>query len=154
DPGRLARRATGRRRARPVGARSPRQGSAGGRSSPSVSARSSPAMKEINAVVDEMTDRLARASLRVNLAWWDLQLTSSEKAAAEKTAAELALREVLADGDAFATLRAARERPPKDALLARQAERLFLEALPQQAPADLRRAMAELETSISATYNS
>jgi len=111
-------------------------------------------MTELDDVVAEMAQRVAEAEERVNRAWWELSLTSSDEAAKEKNEAEVALREIFADGDAFAVLSAAHGKPPADPMLARQAERLFLSALTEQIPSDLRRQMVELSTEIEAAFNS
>lgn len=110
-------------------------------------------MNELARTVARLSDAIAEGEARLHEAWWEMSLTSSPRASAEKTEAEIALRDVLADRDVFAVLEAGRDQPPDDPLLARQAERLYLAALPEQVPANLRREIVELSTEIESSFN-
>jgi peptidyl-dipeptidase A len=90
-------------------------------------------------------------------AWWESNTNSSPAADTRRTAAELARREFLADPERFGAVRAARESlrdsPDADPLLLRQLDLLHDAFVPHQVPADLRRAIVELETGVESTFN-
>jgi peptidyl-dipeptidase A len=88
-------------------------------------------------------------------AWWESNTRSSAAADIRRTEAELARRAFLADPEAFAALRTARAGLPDDAdpYLRRQLDLLHDVFVPHQVPADLRRAIVELETTVESTFN-
>jgi peptidyl-dipeptidase A len=88
-------------------------------------------------------------------AWWQSNTESSPAADERRIAAELARREFLADPARFAAVRAAREAVSADTdpLLRRQLDVLHDGFVPHQVPADLRRAIVELETRVESTFN-
>jgi len=88
-------------------------------------------------------------------AWWESNTRSSPEADARRTAAELARRAYLADAATFAAIGAARATLPPDAdpLVRRQLDVIHDAFVPHQVPADLRRAIVELETAVESTFN-
>jgi peptidyl-dipeptidase A len=119
----------------------------------------SPAESAPAALVAEIETRLRPLELELAEAWWQSNTDSSPAAETRRTAAELARRELLADAELFAAIRAARERladaPEADAhtLLRRQLDLLHDAFVPHQVPADLRIAIVELETRVESTFN-
>ncbi len=88
-------------------------------------------------------------------AWWQSNTSSSPEADRRRTEAELARREFLADPVRFAAVREARDAisADDDPLLRRQLDVLHDGFVPHQVPADLRRAIVELETRVESTFN-
>ena len=103
------------------------------------------------ALVDEMTARLAPLDLAANEAWWDASTDVSEAHEAERITSDLALRAALADPEVFAAVDKLTDHAP-DAV-ARQLTVLRDGMLPQQVPADIREEIVRLEASIDATFN-
>lgn len=106
-------------------------------------------------LVADLATRLEPLELELAEAWWESNTRSSPAAEARRTAAELARREFLADPLRFAAVRDAREAlsADDDALLRRQLDLLHDGFVPHQVPADLRRAIVELETRVESTFN-
>ena len=108
-------------------------------------------------LVAELEVGLRPLEVELAEAWWQSNTESSPAAEERRTAAELARREYLADPNRFASLRAAREelaaRPDADPLVRRQVDLLHDAFVPHQVPADLRRAIVELETRVESTFN-
>ena len=69
-----------------------------------------------------------------------------------RTEADLAVSDVLADEDAFAAVRAARSATGLDPLVARQVDVLHDWLAPNQVPAELRRAIVELQVSVESEF--
>jgi peptidyl-dipeptidase A len=88
-------------------------------------------------------------------AWWESNTRSSPAADTRRIAAELARRTYLADAATFAAIGAARSALPADAdpLVRRQLDVLHDAFVPHQVPAELRRAIVELETAVESTFN-
>jgi len=106
-------------------------------------------------LIRSVTDRLAPLDLALAEAWWESSTHASPEADARRAATDLARREVLADPDAFAAVRAARadaSGDPSDPLVARSLDLLHDGMLPHQLPVDLLRALVDLETSVDARY--
>ena len=110
-------------------------------------------MRSADELVADLEARLRPLEVELAEAWWESNTRSSPEAEARRTHAELARRELLADAELFAELRAAREDPPDDPLLARQLELLHDAFVPHQVPEDLRRAVVELETRVESVFN-
>jgi peptidyl-dipeptidase A len=110
-------------------------------------------MNTLDEVVSDLSEKLSGAERRLNEAWWEMALTSSDTARAEKTQAEIDLREILADPAAFEVLGSAEASQVGDPLLARAARRLYLSALPEQVSQDLRAQIVEMSTAIEARFN-
>lgn len=106
-------------------------------------------------LVAEMETELRPLEVELAEAWWESNTKSSPAADERRTAAELARREYLADPARFAAVRSARDRvsPGDDPLLRRQLDLLHDAFVPHQVPADLRRAIVELETRVESTFN-
>jgi peptidyl-dipeptidase A len=108
-------------------------------------------------LVADIEARLRPLEIELAEAWWESNTKSSPAAYERRTAAELARRAFLADAETFAALRAARDEvaSQRDAepLLRRQLDLLHDAFVPHQIPADLRRAIVELETSVESTFN-
>ena len=88
-------------------------------------------------------------------AWWESNTRSSSAADVRRTNAELARRTYLADAETFAAIRTARAELADDVdpFLRRQLDLLHDAFVPHQVPADLRRAIVELETTVESTFN-
>lgn len=102
--------------------------------------------------VHSLARRLEPLALRANLSWWDASTKVSPEHEAARVAADVALREALADPDEFRAVDAARADP--DPVIARDAAILHASMLPQQVPADIRRRIVELEAEIDGVFNS
>jgi peptidyl-dipeptidase A len=103
-------------------------------------------------VVESLTGRLAPLDRELGLAWWDASTHASPEADARRAAADLARRELLADPDAFAEVRAHLETGDGDELTARALEIVADAMVPHQVPGDLLRAQVELETAVDARF--
>jgi peptidyl-dipeptidase A len=87
-------------------------------------------------------------------AWWETSTHASPEAAARRERIELERRELLANADAFAAIRAAQQQAHRyDPLLARQLDLLHDAFAPHQVPADLRQRLVELEVAVETTFN-
>jgi peptidyl-dipeptidase A len=106
-------------------------------------------------LVNELEARLRPLDVELAEAWWQSNTNSSPEADVRRTAAELARREFLADPLRFSAVRVARDGASAgdDPLLLRQLEVLHDAFVPHQVPADLRRAVVELETVVESTFN-
>jgi peptidyl-dipeptidase A len=106
-------------------------------------------------LVAELEAQLRPLEVELAEAWWQSNTESSPAADERRIAAELARREFLADPARFAAVRAARDAvaPDTDLLVRRQLDVLHDGFVPHQVPADLRRAIVELETRVESTFN-
>jgi peptidyl-dipeptidase A len=108
-------------------------------------------------LVADIEARLRPLEVELANAWWESNTKSSPAADERRTTAELARRAFLADADTFAAVRDARAEvgatPGADPLLLRQLDLLHDAFVPHQVPADLRRAIVELETTVESTFN-
>jgi peptidyl-dipeptidase A len=106
-------------------------------------------------LVAELETQLRPLEIELAEAWWESNTASSPAAETRRIAAELGRRELLADPHRFAAVRAARETVDADAdpLLRRQLDVLHDGFVPHQVPAELRRAIVELETRVESTFN-
>jgi peptidyl-dipeptidase A len=104
--------------------------------------------------IAEIEKRLRPLEIELADSWWESNTKSSPAAEHRRTEAELARRNLLADPDAFAAVRAARsENGHGDPLVRRQLDLLHDAFVPHQVSADLRRSMVELETGVESTFN-
>ena len=110
-------------------------------------------MADAPRLVDELVARVRPLEIEMARAWWESSTRVSPEAEQRRVAADVALRTLLGDPDAFAELCRAREHPDRDPQVARQVELLHHAFLPNQVPAELRRALAELEAALDSTYN-
>ena len=108
-------------------------------------------------MADELESRLRPLEVELAEAWWEASTKSSPEADRRRTDAELARRGLLGDPNAFEAVRDARAAAARDATVGpldrRRLDLLHDALLPQQVPADLRRAIVELETSVDSTFN-
>jgi peptidyl-dipeptidase A len=106
-------------------------------------------------LVAELEAQLRPLEVELAEAWWESNTRSSPAADDRRIAAELARREFLADPLRFAAVRRARDSVSADAdpLVRRQLDVLLDGFVPHQVPADLRRAIVELETRVESTFN-
>jgi peptidyl-dipeptidase A len=108
-------------------------------------------------LVAELEQLLRPLEVELAEAWWESNTKSSDAADERRTAAELARREFLADPTRFAAVRDARDAlagaSDADPLLRRQLDVLHDAFVPHQVPAELRRAIVELETRVESTFN-
>lgn len=104
-------------------------------------------------LVAKLEARLRPLEIAAAEAWWDAANSVSPDTEARRVAADLAIRDTLADSDAFDAIRAAREREDLDPLVARQLDLLFQAYAPQQVPAPLRARIVELEAGVEGTFN-
>ena len=87
-----------------------------------------------------------------NSAWWNANVNASDETQAQRSAADVALSNALADPDAFAALRAAQAERNGDPLVARQLDLLLQGFMPNQVDADLRRETIELQSDIESRF--
>src|SRR3954447_24677693 len=112
-------------------------------------------MGEAHDLVETLTDRLAPLDRELGLAWWEASTHASPEADERRATADLARRELLADHDAFAAVRehvsAADDGGNADGDHTTRALEVLADLmLPHQVPADLSRALVELETAVDA----
>jgi peptidyl-dipeptidase A len=109
------------------------------------------------ALVDDIVARLRPLEIELAEAWWESNTKSSPAADERRVAAELARRAFLADPETFAAVRTARSEvdtaSDADLLVRRQLDLLHDAFVPHQVPADLRRAIVELETKVESSFN-
>jgi peptidyl-dipeptidase A len=103
-------------------------------------------------LTQSLTDRLAPLDRELALAWWDASTHASPETDGRRAAADLARREFLADADAFAAVRAARDAAANGDDTARELAMLHDAMLPHQLPVDLLRALVDLETAVDARF--
>ena len=111
-------------------------------------------MQDAGALTRELVGRLRPVEIDLARAWWTASTRASPEANGRKAELELARRQLLADADAFAAVRAARTDGDAGASVARQLDVLYDAMLPTQVPEDLQRRLVELETEVEATFTS
>jgi len=104
-------------------------------------------------LVTDLEARVRPLEIELARAWWDANTAASPEAERRRAEADLAHRAELADGDAFAAIRAARDADDLDPIDRRQLDVLHDAFAPHQIPEDLRRRLVELETAVETTYN-
>jgi len=109
-------------------------------------------VKDPAEVADRIEERLAPLSTEVARAWWELNVDASEENERRRVERELALSDVLADGDLFAQIEASWARA--DGLDRRRLDLLRDDFLPRQVPAELRARIIELEASVEMRFSS
>jgi peptidyl-dipeptidase A len=117
-------------------------------------------MTDVGPFLDAVTARLRPLEIAANEAWWQASTAVSETSERRRVVTDVALRDALGDVAVFGQVRdalaaagpAPTHRNGND-LERRQLEVLYDRALPQQVPADLRAALAELEAEIDGTFN-
>src|SRR5680860_275191 len=97
--------------------------------------------------------RLRPLEVALAEAWWETSTRASPEANERRERIELERRDLLADADAFAAIRAARARGAADPLVRRQLDVLHDAFAPHQVPGDLRRRLVELEVDVESTFN-
>src|SRR5262245_13945943 len=110
-------------------------------------------MRSVEELLSDVETRLRPLEVEVAEAWWESNTRSSDAAEERRTRAELALRELLADPELFAEIRARRSEGGHDPLVARRLDVLHDGFVAHQVPPDLRRALVELETKVESTFN-
>ncbi|MCU1463902.1 MAG: hypothetical protein JWO37_3977 [Acidimicrobiales bacterium] len=104
-------------------------------------------------IVDDLTARLRPIEREANAAWWEANTDASPEADRRRTELELALREVLSDSDAFASVQGAlADAGDSDGLTRRQLVLLRNRMRANQVPPELRRRIVELETDVEGRY--
>lgn len=109
-------------------------------------------MTDVATIVDELEGRLRPLVVASGHAWWDAAVHAGPETEHARTEADLAVSDVLADGDAFAAVRAARSVTGLDPLVARQVDVLHDWLAPNQIPTELRRAIVELQVSVESEF--
>jgi peptidyl-dipeptidase A len=111
-------------------------------------------VQDAGGLTRELIGRLRPVEVDLARAWWTASTRASPEANRRKAELELARRQLLADAQAFAAVRAARaDDDPVDGV-ARQLDVLYDAMLPTQVPEDLQRRLVELETEVEATFTS
>jgi len=110
-------------------------------------------MRTVEDLLADVERRLRPLEVEVGEAWWESNTRSSDAAEARRTRAELALRELLADPDVFAEIRARRADTSLDASVTRRLDLLHDAFIAHQVPADVRRELVALETKVESTFN-
>src|SRR4029079_632057 len=112
-------------------------------------------MSESQDLVETLTDRLAPLDRELGLAWWEAATPAPAAADERRAAADLARREFLADHDTFAAVReqlTANDHGDNGDHTTRALELLADTMVPHQVPADLLRALVDLETAVDARF--
>ncbi|HEY7137675.1 MAG TPA: M2 family metallopeptidase [Acidimicrobiia bacterium] len=110
-------------------------------------------MADTTKLVDEIEARVRPLEIAAGQAWWEASNFVSDASEARRVAADLALREALADRAAFGAVRDERGAAGHDPLVARRLDLLFDAMAPQQVGADLRTRTVELEAEVDAAFN-
>jgi peptidyl-dipeptidase A len=105
-----------------------------------------------DALVAECTELLEPLTTASNATWWDANVDASDETRHRRTDAARALSDALAEPDAFAAVKAARDASALDPLTARQLAILDDAFTPNQVEPDLRHRIVELETEIDARF--
>jgi peptidyl-dipeptidase A len=105
-------------------------------------------------IVADLEARLRPLETAMSEAWWEASTRSSPEADRRRADVDLALREALADGGAFAEIDEALTDHATDPLVRRQLELLHDAFVPHQVPAELRLRLVELETSVDSAFSS
>jgi peptidyl-dipeptidase A len=100
----------------------------------------------------ECTATLAPLETAANGAWWDANTNASEETQQRRAAADLALSDALADHDAYAAVRGARDQERVDPLVVRELDVLTQAYTPHQVAADLRREIVDLQSDIESRF--
>ena len=103
--------------------------------------------------VDDYTRQIEPLLLARNTAFWAFSTQGDEAAQAEYARLNTVIRQLHADADRFATLRALSANPTGDPLLDRQAELMRHSFQSQQIPHDLIEQIVTVETDIEAQFN-
>jgi peptidyl-dipeptidase A len=110
-------------------------------------------MSTAEQLVASLTDRLAPLDRELGLAWWESSTHASSDTDERRAAADLARRQFLADSDAFAAVREQLTAADDNGSHTTRALELLSDAMIQhQVPADLLRALVDLETSVDARF--
>jgi peptidyl-dipeptidase A len=110
-------------------------------------------MSDPAAVADEIEERLRPLSIAAANAWWDANVHADEETERRRVETEIARTDLLADGELFAAIEAARASGEGGGdLHARRLDLLHHAFLPNQVPGDLRRRIVELEASVEGRY--
>jgi peptidyl-dipeptidase A len=106
------------------------------------------------ALVAELEDRLRPLVVAADEAWWNAAVDAGPDTERQRAETDLAVSDALADADAFAAVRGARSatNPVSDPLVARQIDVLHDWLAPNQAPAELRRAIIDLQVSVESEF--
>ena len=110
-------------------------------------------MSDAARLVAEIEARLRPLEVALAEAWWETSTRASPEANERRERIELERRALLADADAFAAIRTARERGPADPLVRRQLDVLHDAFAPHQVPEELRRRLVEVEVDLESTFN-
>ena len=102
----------------------------------------------------ELVGRLRPIEVELGRAWWESSTRSSPDANRRKADLELARRQLLADPDAFAAIRAARGEPDVNGVVRRELDVVHDAMVPNQVPAHLARRIVDRETDVEATFTS
>jgi peptidyl-dipeptidase A len=111
-------------------------------------------MTDAAALVAELEDRLRPLVVAADCAWWNAAVDAGPETERQRSEADLALSDALADADVFSSVRDARSATngATDPLVARQVEVLHDWLAPNQVPAELRRAIVELQVSVESEF--
>jgi peptidyl-dipeptidase A len=104
------------------------------------------------ALVTDLETRLRPLVVAAESAWWDAAVDARDETEARRKATELAVSDLLAEPNAFAAVRAARSQNGLDAEVSRQLDVLHDWLVPNQVPADLRRAIVDLQVSVESEF--
>ena len=110
-------------------------------------------MSDPEHLVADIEARLRPLEVGLAEAWWETSTRASPEANERRERVELERRALLADTEAFAAIRTARDRGADDSLVRRQLDLLHDAFAPNQVPEDLRRRLVELEVEVESTFN-
>ena len=104
------------------------------------------------AVLQRLTERLARLERAMNLAYWAAATDARPETSAARERAEEALLAALADPELFAEAQAARRADGGDALTRRALDKAHLDLLGNQVPEDARAELVRLQARAEAAF--
>jgi peptidyl-dipeptidase A len=108
---------------------------------------------DAKAFIQSHLERVRPLEVRSNLAWWNANISGKDEDFKKKEDAQNKLDAVLAETEPFAKLKQLKQSPPKDPILAREIEVLYLQYLEKQVDKDLLRQMTAKANTVEQAFN-
>jgi peptidyl-dipeptidase A len=109
--------------------------------------------KELASFVNTHVAKIEALSARANLAYWEAATTGKTEKFAESAQLRLQIRQIYAEPNDFARVKAFKKSPIGDSRLARQVDMLYYSYLQNQIEPDLLKQIVELDTKVQEAYN-
>src|ERR1043166_2901892 len=108
---------------------------------------------EAKAFIQTHEERVKPLEKQANLAWWLANISGKDEDFKKKEEAQNRLDAVLAETEPFAKLKQLKQTPPKDPILAREIEVLYLQYLEKQVDKDLLKQMTAKSNAVEQAFN-